>query len=299
MRTKNIFKKAAVTAMAGAMLMSSAMTAQAAAGQWKQDNTGWWWERFGGWYPTNEWLWIDGNNDGTAECYRFDSNGYRYENTTTPDGYTVNADGAWTEDGVVQIQITHSNLHDVGMANIVGADMISGAVTDGKNWPQMTFDETLDICLGTTGEVLFPGGMTKVDQGYFSQGYWGPTYTTQYKGQALNVLYSKYSDPNTICGYFGKVSAFFDNFPEQGMELNAFYDNTGYESLAWGRLAHGTTGDSDQIFGLPQGSYRMGAGSIEEKFNYRGFLYIGFSILLSQGTDGKYYIFPDSLMEVY
>lgn len=27
-----------------------------------------------------------------------------YENTTTPDGYTVNSDGAWTVDGVVQTQ---------------------------------------------------------------------------------------------------------------------------------------------------------------------------------------------------
>lgn len=27
-----------------------------------------------------------------------------YANTTTPDGYTVNADGAWTVDGVVQVK---------------------------------------------------------------------------------------------------------------------------------------------------------------------------------------------------
>lgn len=45
--------------------------------------------------PVSQWKWLDGNKDGIYECYAFDSNGYIYTNTTTPDGYTVNADGAW------------------------------------------------------------------------------------------------------------------------------------------------------------------------------------------------------------
>ena len=48
------------------------------------------------------WQWIDGNGDGTAECYYFDDNGQMLTGTTTPDGYTVNSDGAWTENGTVQ-----------------------------------------------------------------------------------------------------------------------------------------------------------------------------------------------------
>ena len=72
---------------------------------------GWQTNDSGRWYGTNAdnttwyangWQWIDGNGDGTAESYCFDANGYLYTNTTTPDGYTVNADGAWTENGVVQ-----------------------------------------------------------------------------------------------------------------------------------------------------------------------------------------------------
>lgn len=37
-----------------------------------------------------------------AECYAFDREGWMYADTTTPDGYTVNSDGAWTVNGAVQ-----------------------------------------------------------------------------------------------------------------------------------------------------------------------------------------------------
>ena len=51
------------------------------------------------------WKWIKGV-DGVEKCYYFNpvSDGTRgrlYKNSTTPDGYTVNADGAWTINGVV------------------------------------------------------------------------------------------------------------------------------------------------------------------------------------------------------
>lgn len=49
-----------------------------------------------------EWQWLDGNGDGIAECYAFDREGWMYADTVTPDGYTVNRDGAWTVDGAVQ-----------------------------------------------------------------------------------------------------------------------------------------------------------------------------------------------------
>lgn len=74
------------------------------AGTWKQDAKGWWWDNGNGTWPANTWQWCDGNGDGTAECYYFDGNGYCLMNTTTPDGYTVNKDGAWTVNGAVQTQ---------------------------------------------------------------------------------------------------------------------------------------------------------------------------------------------------
>lgn len=77
------------------------------AGQWKQEGNTWKYQNDDGSYVTNNWQWIDGKS------YCFDFNGNMYANTTTPDGYTVNADGQWTVDGVVQNQ----NAGNVSAAN--------------------------------------------------------------------------------------------------------------------------------------------------------------------------------------
>lgn len=74
------------------------------AAGWQQNAVGYWYENEDGTWPSNTWQWIDGNRDGKAECYYFDENGYMLSNTITPDGYLVNLDGAWMENGVVQIQ---------------------------------------------------------------------------------------------------------------------------------------------------------------------------------------------------
>lgn len=97
-------KKAGLRVLSAAAMMSMLASTTAFAGQWQKNDSGWWYDNGNGTWPAATWQWIDGNNDGTSECYYFDSNGYMLSNTTTPDGYTVNADGAWTENGVVQIQ---------------------------------------------------------------------------------------------------------------------------------------------------------------------------------------------------
>lgn len=91
-------KRLLAIVIATATMALQAMPAMAA--EWKQDNTGWWYQEDNGSYPTNSWKWINGR------CYYFDSNGYMLANTTTPDGYTVDATGAWTVNGVVQTQST-------------------------------------------------------------------------------------------------------------------------------------------------------------------------------------------------
>lgn len=48
------------------------------------------------------WLLIDGDKDGTGEYYYFDRGGWLLTSAVTPDGYRVNEDGQWVEDGVVQ-----------------------------------------------------------------------------------------------------------------------------------------------------------------------------------------------------
>ena len=96
---KNLFK---TMLLAGSLTVLLSFTAF--AGEWKQDTTGWWYVNDNGTYATNSWQWIDGNNDGISECYYFDPNGYCLQNTTTPDGYIVDVNGAWTVNGAIQTQ---------------------------------------------------------------------------------------------------------------------------------------------------------------------------------------------------
>lgn len=95
-------------AIAGLVAGLSVLTSMTAfAGEWKQDATGWWYQNDDGSYPVSTWQWLDGNKDGLSESYYFNESGYLVTNTTI-DGYTVNADGAWTENGEVQYSALHT-----------------------------------------------------------------------------------------------------------------------------------------------------------------------------------------------
>ena len=67
------------------------------------DSCKWWYERPDGSYPASCWRWIDGNDDGYAECYYFNSDGRMAESLTTSDGFAVDQSGAWTKDGERQL----------------------------------------------------------------------------------------------------------------------------------------------------------------------------------------------------
>ncbi|EHI55782.1 hypothetical protein HMPREF9333_01129 [Johnsonella ignava ATCC 51276] len=100
-----IKKKLVCMAAVSAFVLLTAMSSFAAVkikktlpNGWKRDDRGWWFVNNDGSYTKNGWQWIG------KRCYYFDDAGYMYENNTTPDGYTVNENGAWTVDGVVQIR---------------------------------------------------------------------------------------------------------------------------------------------------------------------------------------------------
>lgn len=133
-------KKILTVVIAG--LMSLSCFTSAFAGQWQQDPTTAQWKYLNdaGTYYTNGWQWIDGNGDGIAECYYFDANGICLINTVTPDNYTVDANGAWTINGVVQTQA-------VAIAQ-----------------PSIAVEQTTDVVLTTeesnwTGSYPFVSGM--------------------------------------------------------------------------------------------------------------------------------------------
>ncbi len=91
-----------------ATAMSLSLSLPAFAGQWISNSTGWWWRNDDGSWPANSWQWLDGNKDGIAERYYFNGEGYMLASTTTPDGYNVNENGAWVENGVVQAMYANS-----------------------------------------------------------------------------------------------------------------------------------------------------------------------------------------------
>ena len=60
---------------------------------WKQDSKGWRVERWDGSYLVNEWY----QSPESGLWYYLGVDGYMLTSTTTPDGYTFNADGVWVQ----------------------------------------------------------------------------------------------------------------------------------------------------------------------------------------------------------
>lgn len=110
-------KIAAVT-----LAMTTLSAGAAFASGWQKNDMGWWYGTNAdnsAWHA-NGWQWVDGNGDGVAECYYFDANGYCLMNTTTPDGYKVDSNGAWLVNGAVQTKKTGGNAAAFKINDYVG-----------------------------------------------------------------------------------------------------------------------------------------------------------------------------------
>lgn len=97
--------------LSGTLAASMLFATPVFAGEWKQEGSSWKYQNDDGSFITNNWQWINGKS------YCFDANGVMYVNTTTPDGYTVNADGAWTVNGVVQTQTSANSSTNNSASN--------------------------------------------------------------------------------------------------------------------------------------------------------------------------------------
>lgn len=132
---KKDLKKGIVTILTVFMTVGGVMTSY--AGQWIFDgpeNWKWWYQEDNGTWSANSWKqiegkwyhfegngyldlgwhWIDGNNDGIAECYFFDDSGSLLTNGTTPDGSAVDENGAWVQNGKVQTRATQQSASGDG-----------------------------------------------------------------------------------------------------------------------------------------------------------------------------------------
>ena len=105
------------------------------------DNTGYWWENEDGSYAKDQWLWLDGNQDGIAECYYFDENGYMLSDAVAPDGSQVDKDGAWIIDGVKQAKVldtasglaSSSDEASLGAGDEISAGTAADAAAEGAH----------------------------------------------------------------------------------------------------------------------------------------------------------------------
>jgi hypothetical protein len=315
--------------IAAGMTLMAASTAFAAMGSWKSDEKGTWWQISGGWYPKAEWDWIDGDNSGTAYCYYFDSDGYLVTNATTPDGYTVNENGQWTVNGEVQKKATNSHVHDVA-SSVTDNGAVTGVTDSSKVHLYLTEAEVGGSGLSMAQTVR--QNVSQIpNKTYVGKCSWD-TEVDQYQvtvdGEDVLVNCGDGSNPNMlgyIYCYEGVAKNFLKGIPEEGISMEAALENLGWKpwnSKAYsseydnkiaifpghdaaippfdihGDAASGTdslrvmwmsSGDMDRFYGLPAGSYF----SCMIEF-YSLDPTVSFQALLTEGADGKYYIFPDS-----
>ena len=183
-------KKIVALLMTAAIALGTTMTSMAAS--WQLDSIGWWWQNDDGSYPTNSWQWLDGNGDGVAECYYFDGNGYMLANTTTPDGYQVNADGAWVELGIVRTRPAETPTPIETSEN--------GTIPSGYNEDGIS-NIVIDMLEHTRAENAKYGESSVMDFG-------GNTY----------ILYSNYGFAATYHGLEGTES-------KKPLDVNTYGDN--------------------------------------------------------------------------
>lgn len=170
---KRTFQRVTAFTLTAALTISSAMTAFAAG--WQKNNTGWWYGTNADnstWYA-NGWQWVDGNGDGVAECYYFDGNGYIVTNGTTPDGYQVNGDGQWTENGVVKTKntATIANTSRPSSREIV-AYLFRGYLKDPS---KMTLDERCNLFVDSS-KPEWNNGVTNIKMNDAVGSRWNSTH---------------------------------------------------------------------------------------------------------------------------
>lgn len=173
---KKLLMMTAVAAMSMTMSMTAfaGVTEGGTKGSWQKDATGWWWQNEDGSWANTGWYWIDGNDDGVAECYFFDGNGYMMANSVSGDGFYVNADGAWVVDGVVQTrnlneaktpeqsQVAAGELNkDNGGYNEWGASNAAIEMKKNSREENAKFGEVKvdDVSLGTCTIIHYANGL--------------------------------------------------------------------------------------------------------------------------------------------
>lgn len=196
-------KRVKMTAFLSAALMMSVMAAVPVfAAGWQKNNTGWWYGTNAdnsAWYA-NGWQWVDGNGDGVAECYYFDGNGYIATNGTTPDGYQVNGDGQWMQNGIVQTKSAATTANTSRPSSKEILDYLYRGRNDAATWTHID-----------TSKPEWKDGVTNIDMSKAVGSRWTRTHGGWYflpydnvdvEAIALNDEGYLLADTTTPDGYY-------------------------------------------------------------------------------------------------
>ncbi len=126
-----------------AVLFSLISVFPSQAGQWQENTYGTWrYQCRDGDVLRNGWYWIDGNEDGEAECYYFGPDGTMYESCMTPDGYEVDEQGRWVQDGDIRQRKIET---DRGKGSFRGAVLSGGTLTNSWADYRLTIPEGSNV----------------------------------------------------------------------------------------------------------------------------------------------------------
>lgn len=209
------------------LVMSMALSMTAMAGQWQQDGAAWKYQQDDGSYQAGGWQWIDGNGDGVAECYYFGTDGTMLANTTTPDGYTVDASGAWTELGIVRTKAVADTSPIQGGEN--------NAIPSGFNENGLS-NVAIDLLEHTRAENAAKYGESEVVE---SAG----EYYIFYTNTTLAAVYTNSdSKPREVYTLKNQADQLFENAPMTG---NAYNDRDALKSQGYTTTTNGGYTDVD------------------------------------------------------
>lgn len=132
------------------------------AAEWVQKGDAWYYKEDDGNLVVSKWITYDSDNDGKKEYYYFNETGTLLTSNITPDGYQVNDNGQWIENGVVKVEENSNGnyimsksekevkIKEKRIDNIEGIDpdMIPPKV-------QEAMDKIIYLC-NENGEIIVP-----------------------------------------------------------------------------------------------------------------------------------------------
>lgn len=256
-----IYRRYLLCLMAAALSLASA--AAGYAGQWQQgkgrDSKKWWYNNLDGSYPKREWVWIDGDSDGIAECYYFDADGWLVTSSSVS-GSRVDGSGAWVDSsGAVQtrsvsegnVQTNGANENSTGVIDL-GSDLELGTEWEAED-PETGFSkgdagkEAVEISVDLSSLRSFRSAAEKADGISEAESYGGPGSG----GTAvISVTTAPGVTPGTAPGAGSSVRRSAEAFggvvgsSSDSMPRTAATELVNYARSFIGRLRYATAGES-------------------------------------------------------